>query len=319
MSVIRLMGHEDADAVRQVDASAFSAWWKQLNGQETELPPRTRTNVLALLEKDPEGCFVAEEAGHLAGFIFSRTWGGVGWFGTFAVRPDYQGRGIGKQLIAASLDYLRRDPTRVIGLETMPESPYNLGLYLRRGFQARFPTLLLSKTLEELTTGHVNLPRWSLADAETRKCWLADLREATGQIQAGLDYSKEIASTARHGLGETLVLADGEKAIGMSTVWSKSSREGLSEELANLQILALHPAHTDGETLHALLNDTEALACTHGKRTLTVPVNTCHAWALERLLEWGYKVDRATLRMVLKGTDKGLSINDYVNFSRWAG
>jgi len=25
------------------------------------------------------------------GFIFSRTWGGVGWFGTFAVLPEYQG------------------------------------------------------------------------------------------------------------------------------------------------------------------------------------------------------------------------------------
>jgi ribosomal protein S18 acetylase RimI-like enzyme len=97
------------------------------------------TNVLTLRENDPEGCFVAEEEGRVVGLVFSRTWGGVGWFGTFAVLLKYQGRGIGKRLIAASLDYLRQDPgrVRVIGLETMPESPYSPGLYLRRGLQAR--------------------------------------------------------------------------------------------------------------------------------------------------------------------------------------
>src|SRR3989337_728069 len=73
-----------------------------------------------------------EPAPQTVGYIFSRTWGGVGWFGSFGVRPEFQGRGIGKALLLPSLDYLGRAP-RIIGLETGLESPYNLGLYLRQG------------------------------------------------------------------------------------------------------------------------------------------------------------------------------------------
>ncbi|HEY75321.1 MAG TPA: hypothetical protein G4O00_03955 [Thermoflexia bacterium] len=61
------------------------------------------------------------------------------------------------------------------------------------------------------------------------------------------------------------------------------------------------------------------LACAHGKRKLALPVNVRHTWALERLLRWGYRVERATVRMVLKGTDDGPSTDDCVDLSRWAG
>lgn len=302
-----------------MEAAAFGSWWQQLTGKTAERPQRTRISILTCQEKDPEGCFVAEEEGRVVGLIFSRTWGGVGWFGTFAVLPECQGRGVGKQLIAASLDYLRQEPNRVIGLETMPESPYNLGLYLRQGFQACFPTLLLSRTLEQPAGGNVDLPRWSSAGAGTRERWLADLREATGRIYPALDYTKEITSTAQHGLGETLVLIDGGRDVGMSTVWLVSSREGRGKELASVHVLALHPDYTDDETFRALLNGSEALARAHGRQKLMVSVNGRHAWALEQLLGWGYRVERAMVRLGLKGTDEGPSVDGYVNLSRWAG
>jgi ribosomal protein S18 acetylase RimI-like enzyme len=319
MVTIRLMREEDADAVREVDAVAFWIWEKQLKGEAAQLYRRTRTNVLVCREKDPEGCFVAEEGDHVVGFIFSRTWGGVGWFGTFAVLPEHQGHGVGQRLMAACLEYLRQDPGRVIGLETMPGSPYSLGLYLRQGFQARFPTLLLSKALEQPTADHADFPRWSQAEAGTRKRWLAELQEATGQVLPGLDYSREITSTARHGLGETLMLTHGVRAVGMSTVWLVSGLEGWGEDRASVQALALHPGHTGDDTFCALLDATEALARTHDKQTVAVAVNARHAWALERLLQWGYRVERMAVRMVLKGTHDGPYTDGCVDLSRWAG
>ena len=158
---IRLMAENDAEIVSNIDALAFGAWYRQLKGETAKLPQRKRLHILALLGKEPEGCFIVEEKDCVVGFIFSRTWGSVGWFGTFAVLPEYQGSGIGKRLIAASLDYLRRDPERIIGLETMPESPFNLGLYLKLGFQIRFLTLLLSKNLEPSAEIKTELPYWS--------------------------------------------------------------------------------------------------------------------------------------------------------------
>jgi len=280
---------------------------------------RTRTNVLACLQKDPEGCFVAEENDDVVGFIFSRTWGGVGWFGTFAVLPERQGHGIGQRLMAASLAYLRRDASRVIGLETMPASPYNLGLYLRQEFQARFPTLLLKKPLEDSTGAEVRLPRWSAADATTREGWLADLRAATARIQAGLDYSKEIISNARHGLGDTLVLTGGATAVGMSVVDLVSAGEDCGAERAAVRVLALDPEHTTGQSLHEVLGATETLARIHGKQVAALAVNARHPLAVERLLEWGYQVERTAVHMVLEGTDAGPSTDRWVDCSRWAG
>jgi GNAT superfamily N-acetyltransferase len=321
VSVIRKMRGKEADVVRQVDALAFGAWVRQVRGEAAQLYRRTLTNVMVCREKDPDGCFVAQEDedGRIVGFIFSRTWGGVGWFGTFAVLPEYQGRGIGKRLIAASLDYLRRDPRRVIGLETMPASPYNLGLYLRQEFQPRLPTLLLSKEPVRSGGDDMHLQRWSLAGAETRERWLVDLQEATGRIRPGLDYSKEIVSTLRHGLGETVVLADGGTAVGLSVVGLVSGWEGTGAERATVQALALRPDHTGDNTFRALLATTEALARTRGKRTLALTVNSRHTWAVERLLEWGYRVDGVTVRMVLQGTDEGPSTDGLVDLSRWAG
>jgi ribosomal protein S18 acetylase RimI-like enzyme len=61
------------------------------------------------------------------------------------VLPEFQGRGIGKQLTDASLAFLHAVRVRLIGLETMPESHNNLGLYPKKGFQLGLLTFHLTK------------------------------------------------------------------------------------------------------------------------------------------------------------------------------
>jgi ribosomal protein S18 acetylase RimI-like enzyme len=84
----------------------------------------------------------------------------VGRFGLCAVHPNYQGRGLGKKLITASLKYLENNPNRLIGLETMPESSLNLNLYLKLSFQARFSKLMMIKELGLSLGGSHLLPNW---------------------------------------------------------------------------------------------------------------------------------------------------------------
>jgi ribosomal protein S18 acetylase RimI-like enzyme len=319
MTTIRPMQEADLDAVRSVDAAAFTAWWRQLTGRQQRLPPRTRANVASLLEKDPKGCFVAEEDGQVLGLIFSRTWGSVGWPGTFAVLPEHQGRGIGKLLLQASLRYLRQDPHRVVGLETMPDSSSNLGLYLKHGFRLSHPTLLLRRRLDREPPGEADLERWSRADDATRRAWLRDLREVTNGIRPGLDYTKEITATDRHGFGETLVLTDGDRAIGFVSVWLTVSREGSGGGTASVQVAALDAARTDSDTLRRLLSATEHQACTHQSAELVVPVNARFARTVDQLLDAGYRVGRMSARMVLADTDPCPPNTCCVNLSRWAG
>ncbi|MCX5839624.1 MAG: N-acetyltransferase [Deltaproteobacteria bacterium] len=321
MIVIRSMGQEDLEKVCEIDVAAFGAWHKRFKGQSVELHPRRRANLLALLDKDPAGCFVAEAGGCPVGFIFSRTWNSEGWFGTFGVLPEYQGNAIGKRLIAASLGYLRGalSPQRVIGLETMAESAYNLGLYMHLGFKVRSLTFLMEKSIAEPLQTDLSSSLWSLADPETQKHWIADLQEVTDHLRPGLDYSKEILSTADHGLGETLVLTDGRKAIGMSTVWEVSQREGMGEDQASVQVMVLHPAYTTEETFSMLLDKTAVYARSHNKRKLAVPVNSSYRWVLQRLLDLNFRVELARVRMVLEGEDAGPSTDRLVNCARWLG
>jgi len=318
-TTVRRMTPGDADAVRRVEAAAFGTWLKRAQGRDDPLPWRTRTNVLALREKDPDGCFVAEQDGRVVGLIFSRTWGSLGWFGTFAVHPAFQGRGIGKQLLGASLDYLRRRPGRTIGLETMPGSPGNLGLYLKRGFQPRFLTIHLRKPLDPSMDTDVTLPRWSRADDETRDRWLAELREATDRIRPGLDYSKEIISTAKHRLGDVVFLLEDGRAVGACVVALVGIREGPDEKKAPAHPLVLHPAHANEETFRTLMGAAEAMARAGGKEEMMIPVNARHIWVLEQVLQSGYRVERALVRMVLTGTDAAPRIDNHVDLSRWAG
>ncbi len=313
------MREDDADAVRILDADAFLDWERYVKGNKARRYLRTRTNILVCREHDPEGCFVAVEGGRVVGFIFSRTWGRVAWFGTFAVHPEHQGRGVGKALIAASMTYLQQKPGRIIGLETMAESPYNLGLYLGLGFETRLPTLMLSKSLAEVTADELDLARWSSADASAQERWLGQLAGAAAAAQPGLDYSKEILSTHRHGLGETLVLLHENEAVGMSTVWTVSACEDWGDDRSSIKAFALHPDHTTGATLRALVTGSEALAQSRGTEVLTIAVNSRHAWAVAQLLPLGYRVRGMAVHMVLNGTDVGLGTDRFAEFSRWAG
>jgi ribosomal protein S18 acetylase RimI-like enzyme len=318
MGTIRPMQEADLDRVIEIDAVAFGAWEQQTHGGRQDMPPRTRTNVRSCLAKDPTGCFVAEVDGRPVGFIFVRTWGSVGWFGIFSVLPEWQGQGIGKRLIAAGLEYLRRRPGRMIGLSTMPESTYNLGLYLKLGFQMRHLTLFLRKSLVGPPESSASLPRWSQAGPVTQERWLACLREATGRIHPGLDYTKEITVTAQYEQGETVVLTDGERAIGLAVVWLAPTRQGQEATFANTIVLALDPAHTDAGRFRALLAGTEAMVKAHGLQQLYVPVNGQHPWALDQLLRWGFRVEMVLVRMVLAGTDGGPAVDHHVNLVRWA-
>ena len=319
MIVIRLMEPGDVDAVRAVEAESFGAWHREAKGRQKDLPKRTRKNILTLLERDPEGCFVAVEGSRPVGFIFSRTWGSVGWFGTFGVLPECQGGGIGQRLVAASVDYLKRDPDRVIGLETMPESAYNLGFYLNQGFEPRFLVLQLTRPVDDGATAGPPLARWSELGEAGRDRRLAELRTITDRIRPGLDYAKEVLVTDRHNLGDTLFLLRDDRVVGACTVLLIGKREGEETDQAAVQVLVMDPQQTSAAALADLMAAAQTLARERGMGSLLTPANARHTWAVRQLLQLGFRVQRARVCMVLAGTDSGPTTDSLVNLSFWAG
>jgi hypothetical protein len=96
-------------------------------------------------------------------------------------------------------------------------------------------------------------------------------------------------------------------------------RENVGDDLAAIQILAIHPEYTSEDTFYTLVSESEYLGYSLKKRKLTVPVNTSHAWTIKQLLQSGFRVERMAVRMELEGTDRGPAADSWVNCSRWAG
>ncbi|MCD4690620.1 GNAT family N-acetyltransferase, partial [bacterium] len=166
---IRTMTEVDLAAVAELEAGVFTDWYRVNRKPQAALPERSLRSLRYSVSFDPDANLVAiAEDGAMVGFILARTWGRIGWFGTFGVPTQFQGMGIGTALVENVLDYLhpRAD---VIGLETMPESGANLGLYMKAGFAAAFPTLLMELSLIRNSDNLKGLPSdelrlWCKAD-----------------------------------------------------------------------------------------------------------------------------------------------------------
>src|SRR5437773_1032298 len=60
------------------------------------------------LRDDPEGLWVAEDAGQTVGFGFSWVCGNLWFLAQLFVAPDHQGRGIGNELLKHTLEHARK-------------------------------------------------------------------------------------------------------------------------------------------------------------------------------------------------------------------
>jgi GNAT superfamily N-acetyltransferase len=96
----------------------------------------------AMLWRGERGEVVAFNIAHHSGPLGD----GEGWMGPLAVRPGLQGKGIGKAVVRAGVDWLRGRGARTIGLETMPRTMDNIGFYSGLGFVPG--PLTLTVTLE---------------------------------------------------------------------------------------------------------------------------------------------------------------------------
>lgn len=113
--VVRPMRPGDVAAAERLSAASFHQVDSRMLARSVPLPePRSPARGQAwverthhLLRTDPGGCWVAEDEDGLAGFATSLTRELMWILSTYAVRPDLQGRGIGRVLLEAALHHGR--------------------------------------------------------------------------------------------------------------------------------------------------------------------------------------------------------------------
>src|SRR5215469_17929835 len=91
------------------------------------------------LKDDPDGLWLAEDAGEILGFALSWICGDLWFLAELFVAPGYQGNRIGGELLARTFEHARKAGATNRCLITFTFNVVSQGLYIRHGMLPRLP------------------------------------------------------------------------------------------------------------------------------------------------------------------------------------
>jgi predicted N-acetyltransferase YhbS len=97
---------------------------------------QTRSDWEKFLRASPEGCFVAEAGGEVAGTVATISYENrFAWIGMVLVHPEWRGKGMGTLLLQTAIDYLTRCRLPCIKLDATPQGKT---LHTKLGFVSEY-------------------------------------------------------------------------------------------------------------------------------------------------------------------------------------
>jgi GNAT superfamily N-acetyltransferase len=176
-------------------------------------PPRFQTFSLA---DDPDGLWVAEDAGRMLGFAFSWACGDLWFLAQLFVVPGHQGSGIGNELLNRTFDHARKAGATGHALITFAFNRVSQGLYIRHGLFPKMPIYSLTVARERLADDLPGAPLRRVVLAETA----AHLR-ALAEIDAralGVSREKHHRYLIKDGAIRSMLLYAGDDPVGYAYV-----------------------------------------------------------------------------------------------------
>ena len=151
-AIIRPMTEADVEAAERLSAEGFHELDVRMSRRSWPDPrPRSPERSQAwvartrhFLATDPGGCWVAEDAAGMVGFATSYTRELMWVLATYAVRPDAQGRGVGRALLEAALHHGRGCLRGMLASSSDPKAARR---YRQAGFSLH-PQMFLSGTVD---------------------------------------------------------------------------------------------------------------------------------------------------------------------------
>ena len=129
----RPAGTADIPSVSEVYWSSILDVYKRHGfGDTSPAHPVNPFYEFCLLE-EPEGFFVAEEAGQVIGAAFSWARGHIWFLSHLFILPPYQGKGIGGTLLELALQHGITSGATVRAVITMAFNPASIALYMKAG------------------------------------------------------------------------------------------------------------------------------------------------------------------------------------------
>jgi GNAT superfamily N-acetyltransferase len=290
---------DDIADLNQVFSDAFTERYRR-DGMVGVRVPYLNPAVwrYAIEDADAGAMLWRDDRGHIAAFNMVHRSGTEGWMGTLAVRTEYQGTGLGKDIVTRGVEWLKQAGATVIGLETMPRTMDNIGFYSRLGFMPG--RLTLTTTLEAALAER---PATLLArrSAHEKEAIIAECQALLEDLAPGYDYTREIQLTDELSLGDTVMLRDASGELqGFALAHTVPLVEGRARE--ELRVLKLVLRHEDSfrELARALCD----FARRSGTRRVALRVQGDYIGTYQRLIEMGARLRWTDLRMALAGYDE---------------
>ena len=267
------MREADLDTVLEITNEAFRGLVEKNSGRRPVGPLFASTLGRYRLEVDPHGCHVAVSGEEVVAANFSVLRGTLGWFGPLAVRPDAQGHGIAQRLVTECLRASDQRGVRLMGLETLANSPQHVHLYLKLGFRPSWTGISFRG---EVRDGQ--MPRGVDVDGAIPKL---------DYLYPGYDATNDARATRAAKVGVTLTDGDGFAICHyVNTLWTDTS-------IVYVPLIVA----PDRKTFDNLLRAVEAVAREKGKTHIVTQVPGASWTTQEALLEHGYESGGAALRM----------------------
>lgn len=291
---------EDLPALNVLFSDAFSDRYRRDGMAGVRVPPLNPAIWRFAIEGAGEGAMLWRDGlGRIAAFNLAHVSGREGWMGPLAVREELQGRGLGRTIVRAGVEHLRAAGCTVIGLETMPRTMDNIGFYAGLGFVPGRLTLTL--TVEGHPATDLRPALVGDGGGAAREAAIAECAALAARVRPGADFSREIAITLRHGIGDCVLLRDAAGALeGFALYHDAPLVEGRSRE--EIRVLKCVLAE---ESLTARL--CEALAAQSrrsGALRAAVRLQGEYVTAFRMMIARGARVRWSDLRMMLSGFEE---------------
>jgi GNAT superfamily N-acetyltransferase len=217
--------------------------------------------------------------------------------GPLAVRTEYQGNGMGKEIVQRGVEWLKAQGSSVIGLETMPRTMDNIGFYSRLGFLPGRLTITMTMEAQASVDGAVLFGRMS---PRARDDALGQCRALVQRLLPGYDYSREITLTSDLSVGDTVLLYDDDRLVGFALAHTAPLVEGRVREELRVLKLALE----DESRFEDLLRAVSDLARRSGTRRVSLRVQGEFGSVYRRVIALGAHVRWTDLRMSLSAYEE---------------
>jgi len=301
----------DIDAVNRVFSDAFTERYRRDGMVGVRVPQLNPAIWRYAIEDAREGAMLwRDEQGEVIAFNVAHSSGVEGWMGPLAVRPEWQGTGLGKTIVVAGIAWLRANGCTVIGLETMPRTMDNIGFYSTLGFLPG--RLTITVTLEAADRDRPLALVGSLAP-RARSDAIAECRDLTSAILPGYDFTRELELTLDLGLGDVALVHRGSAIAGFALFHSASLVEGRSREELRVLKMVLRDAAAV-EPMSQALTDAARRA---GTRRVAIRVQSEYGDIYRQFVDLGARVRWTDLRMTVRHHEEQRGAHGGVVFSNW--